>query len=118
MLIGGLLLIIAGIVSGELSSLSILEISGSSLIALFYMIFIGVLAGFTIFTWLLQTVSAFMANTFAYVSPVLAILIGWAVAGEIVTLQSIPATAMILGSVVLIISSSAATSTLPLPTRN
>ncbi|MGE5601385.1 MAG: EamA family transporter [Clostridia bacterium] len=105
MLIGGLLLIIVGIALGEYSSLNILKISSQSLIGLIYMIAIGAIAGFTIFVWLLKNTSAFLANTFTYISPVIVIFLGWVIGEVIVIARIIPATAMILGSVALIVIS-------------
>ena len=56
---------------GEYHNLDLLQISGQSLVAQIYLIIIITVVGFTDFYWLLRVTSASLANTFAYVSPVI-----------------------------------------------
>ena len=105
MLLGGLLLTGVGILGGELNSLELAKITFQSALGMLYMIFIGSLVGFPIFVWLLHATSEFVANSFAFVSPVVAIILGSVTLSESIMWQSIIATSMILGSVVMIMVS-------------
>lgn len=109
MLIGGLVLIVIGITNRELTYLNLSQISFQSFTALLYMISMGALLGFTLFIWILRTTSPFLSNTFTYVSPVLAVLFGWAILGEPVTIEILFASSMIIGAVAIIMISSSRT---------
>ena len=76
MLTGGLMLIIVSVVLGEYRDLDLLQISGQSLGAQIYLIGIITVVGFTDFYWLLRVTTPSLANTFAYVSPVILVLLG------------------------------------------
>lgn len=76
MVLGGILLTVAGIVTGEYGSLDLSRISFQSFMGMMYMITIGSLLGFPIFVWLLQKTSEFVVNSFSFVSPVVAIIMG------------------------------------------
>jgi drug/metabolite transporter (DMT)-like permease len=73
-------------------------------LALAYLIVFGSLIAFTAYTWLLRVTSPSRVATCAYVNPVVAVFLGWAVAGEQLTLRSALAAAVIVGAVVLIIT--------------
>lgn len=105
MLLGGILLIISGIVIGELGSLDPSKISFQSFMGMMYMITVGSLLGFPIFVWLLQKTSEFVANSFAFVSPVVAIVLGWTILNESFGTQIIVAGFILLGSVMMIMTS-------------
>jgi drug/metabolite transporter (DMT)-like permease len=82
MITGGLMLTAISFGLGEYRNLDLLQISGRSLAAQIYLILIITVVGFTDFYWLLRITSASLANTFAYVSPVIAVLLGWAILHE------------------------------------
>ena len=103
MLTGGSLLVIASGVSGEWTRFAIGNISSRSLLALGYLVVFGSIVAFTAYSWLLKNVAPERASTYAYVNPVVAVLLGWAVAGEQVTRRSLVAAAIIVGAVVLTI---------------
>ncbi len=105
MLLGGILLTIAGIVTGELSSLDLSRISFQSFMGMLYMITTGSLLGFPIFVWLLQKTSEFVANSFSFVSPVVAIIMGWTILNESFSTQIIVPAFILLGSVMMIMIS-------------
>ena len=89
---------------GEYKSLSSTQISLQSLIAQVYLIIIITVIGFTDFYYLLRVTSASLANTFAYVSPVIAVLLGWAILKEDVTMMTIIAMVVILFGVALMVT--------------
>ena len=105
MLCGGGLLLLAGTLSGEWGALHLDHVSAASVAAVVYLILFGSLIGFTAYAWLLQTVSPTMAATYAYVNPVVAMLLGWIFAGEQLSLNTLIGAAIIVASVVLITTS-------------
>lgn len=106
MLTGGGLLFLLGIATGEPQRLELAQISGSSWLAFSYLLVFGSLIGFTAYSWLLRNVSPTLASTYAYVNPVVAVFLGWALAGESVTGMTVVATAVIVAGVALITSAS------------
>jgi len=99
---GSIALLIVGAARGEVSSLHLAQISPASWIGWIYLVTFGSLVGFTAYIYLLQTVSPAKASTYAYVNPLVAVLLGWAIAGESVTLRSLEAAAIILAGVAMI----------------
>ena len=99
--VGGIFLIVLSIAIGELQNFHLSAISMSSMTSLLYLITVGS-AGWAGFFWVLRNTSASLANTFAYVSPVVAVVLGWAILSEAITPQIIIATVIIMTGVVLI----------------
>jgi drug/metabolite transporter (DMT)-like permease len=99
--VGGIFLIVLSIAIGELQNFHLSAISMPSMISLLYLITVGS-AGWAGFFWVLRNTSASLANTFAYVSPVVAVVLGWAILSEAITPQVIIATVIIMTGVVLI----------------
>ena len=102
MLGGGMLLLIVGVVSGELSHFDVHHVSRSSAIGLAYLITFGSLLGFTSYIWLLDKVSPARLGTYAYVNPIVAVLLGWAIAGETLSARTAVAAAIVICAVALI----------------
>ena len=102
MLAGGLWLLLAALLSGEASQLDLANASARSLLSFAYLLTFGSLIGFTAYYYLLAHTSAAKAATYAYVNPVVAVLLGWAFANEPVTSRTIVAAAVILGGVAII----------------
>ncbi len=102
MLGGGALLLIAGLLSGELSRLDIGAVSRSSVLAMAYLLFFGSLIGYTAYIWLLRVQPAARVSTYAYVNPIVAVFLGWIILAEPVTQRTLLAGAIIVGSVALI----------------
>ena len=98
---GGIFLIVLSIAIGELQNFHLSAISMPSMISLLYLITVGS-AGWAGFFWILRNTSALLANTFAYVSPVVAVILGWAILSEAITSQIIIVTVIIMTGVVLI----------------
>ncbi|HEX5387451.1 MAG TPA: EamA family transporter [Gemmatimonadales bacterium] len=104
MLAGGVLLVAAGLATGEGAHVAAHGFSLRSGLALGYLVVFGSLVAFTAFTWLLRVTSPSRVATCAYVNPVVAVFLGWALAGERLTPRVLVAAAVIIGAVVLIIS--------------
>ena len=102
MMSGGALLLLMGVVSGDVKQVNFAHVSWTSLIALAYLTFFGSLVVFTAYIWLLKNVSPTASATYAYVNPVVAVFLGWLVASEPLTVSMFIAAAIIVGSVVLI----------------
>ncbi|WP_148687281.1 EamA family transporter [Candidatus Nitrosocosmicus hydrocola] len=99
--VGGFFLIALSIATGELENFHISSISIESMTSLIYLITVGS-AGWAGFFWILRNTSASLANTFAYVSPVVAVILGWAILSEAITVQIVFATLIIMSGVILI----------------
>jgi drug/metabolite transporter (DMT)-like permease len=104
MLCGGALLVIAGLAAGEAPAVHLERISVTSGLSLLYLIVFGSLVAFSAFVWLLGKVATTAVATYAYVNPLVAVLLGWAVLGERVTGQTLIAGALIVIAVALILS--------------
>jgi drug/metabolite transporter (DMT)-like permease len=113
MLAGGVLEIIVGTLLGEWGKLDPGGVSLRSALAVLYLGLVGSLIGFSAYIWLLRHTTPARAASYAYVNPVVAVILGWALAGESVSLRTILATAIIIGSVVMITSFRAQPDTRP-----
>jgi drug/metabolite transporter (DMT)-like permease len=102
MVIGGGSLVLAGLLIGEASQLTPEHFTSTAVFAFFYLLIVGSLVGFLAFTYLLQHVSATLAGTYAYVNPAVAILVGWLLGGERLTLGVLGGMAAILTGVALV----------------
>lgn len=102
MLGGGVLLLMVGAVTGELAHTDIHRISNASAVGLLYLITFGSLLGFTSYIWLLDKVSPARLGTYAYVNPIVAVLLGWAIAGERLSIRTGVAAAIVICAVALI----------------
>jgi len=105
MLAGGLLLLLAGLIAGQAADFDPARISLQSVVALCYLIVFGSLVAFTAYVWLLRVTLPSHAATYAYVNPVVAVFLGWAVGGEPLTARTLLAAAIIVGAVVIITAS-------------
>ena len=108
MLGGGVLLLLVGALSGELPELDINHVSRASALGLVYLITFGSLIAFTSYIWLLDKVSPAKLGTYAYVNPIVAVLLGWAVAGEALSIRTGVAAAIVICAVALITSARSA----------
>ena len=104
MITGGLMLTGVSFIFGEYRDLDLMQVSIQSIVAQIYLIGIITVVGFTDFYWLLRVTSASLANTFAYVSPVIAVLLGVAVLHETLTLITVIAMVIILAGVALMVT--------------
>jgi drug/metabolite transporter (DMT)-like permease len=104
MIAGGVLLVAAGAARGEFASVPNLHLSWVSVGGLAYLVLFGSLAAFTCYTWLLRNADVTLVSTYAYVNPVVAVILGTVLLGEAVTLRTVFAAAVILAGVALIVS--------------
>jgi drug/metabolite transporter (DMT)-like permease len=104
MLSGGLVMLAVSLVTGEMARFDINQVSANSIYGLIYLIICGSLIGFTAYSWLLKNANPAMVSTYAYINPVVAVFLGWLIAGESFTSQMLFGAAVIVGSVVLITS--------------
>jgi len=102
MFCGGILLMLTGLVSGEVAEINIQGVSLKSLLAFLYLIFVGSIIGFTSYIYLISAAGPSRASTYAYVNPVVAVFLGWLMAGEIINIRIILATVVIIISVAII----------------
>jgi drug/metabolite transporter (DMT)-like permease len=107
MLTGGALLMLAGGVTGEWTRFAPTHVSAHSWAAWCYLVTFGSLIGFTTYVWLLQVASPAHVSTYAYVNPVVAVFLGWGLAGEQITSRTLLAAAAIILAVVIIVTRSA-----------
>jgi drug/metabolite transporter (DMT)-like permease len=104
MICGGFLLLIAGVITGELPRFHPGSVSVRSLGAFVYLIIIGAVVGYTAYIWLLRHCDPAKVATYAYVNPIVAVLLGTFFAGETLTARMLLAAVLIIGSVALIIT--------------
>ncbi len=102
MLTGGVFLMIFGSVNGEWQSLNLSDISLLSFYSLGYLIVFGSIIGFGSYVYILRHSSPDHVSTYAYVNPVIAVILGWAFADEIIDIRIITAALFIIISVILI----------------
>jgi drug/metabolite transporter (DMT)-like permease len=104
MLCGGVFLMLGGVVRGEFRGFDPAQITWHSTAAWIYLVLIGAIVGFTAYIWLLRHCDPAKVATYAYVNPIVAVLLGAAFADEKLTARTIIAAALIIGSVALVIT--------------
>ena len=106
MLAGGALLLLAGVVLGE--RLVLADVSAKSAGALAYLVFFGAIVGYSAYVWLLKVSTPAKASTYAYVNPIVAVLLGWALADEPLGPRVLSASVAVVAAVALITAARAA----------
>jgi drug/metabolite transporter (DMT)-like permease len=117
MLCGGALMIFAGLARGEARNFHLSQVTPVSLGAFAYLVLIGAIVGYTSFIFLLRHCDPSKVATYAYVNPVVAVLLGGFFAGETLSLRTAVAAAVIVGSVALVITAQQAREKVPLLSR-
>lgn len=107
MLAGGLVMAVASVATGELGRLDVGNVSGESLLGLAYLIVFGSWVGFTAYVWLLRNTRTSLVGTYAYVNPVVAVLLGWALLSEMITVRTLLSGGVIVVGVALIVTARA-----------
>ncbi len=102
MVIGGGSLFLIGLVLGESSQLARERFTPVAVYAYFHLLVVSSLIGFVAYNWLLGHASAAMAGTYAYVNPIVAIVVGWLLNDEAITPQIVGSMAIILTGVALV----------------
>ncbi len=104
LLAGGIILVLVAAGSGELSSLHVNDVSGRSIAGLAYLVVFGTVLTFSAYVWLLRVVAPARVATYAFVNPAVAVVLGWAVAGESLTAGAVVASAVIVAAVAVAVS--------------
>ena len=104
MICGGALLFALGLTLGEYRNLDPENITLRSAAAFVYLVLIGAIVGYTAYFWLLRNCDPAKVATYAYINPIVAVLLGTAFAGEHVTLRMLLAAGLIIGSVAVVIT--------------
>ncbi len=102
MLAGGVFLALTAASLGEFRNFHPSTVSRGAWLALFYLIVAGSIVGFTAYVWLIHHESPTKVGTYAYVNPVVAVLVGYFLGGEALGLRTILGTLFVLISVVVI----------------
>jgi drug/metabolite transporter (DMT)-like permease len=102
MLAGGVLLTITSALLGEFRGFHVQAVSRGAWLALAYLIVAGSIIGFTAYVWLIHHESPTKVGTYAYVNPVVAVLVGYFLGGEAIGPRTIVGTLLVLLSVVVI----------------
>src|SRR2546425_930446 len=104
MLCGGALLLLAGMGTGGLPRFQPRSVSRFSLASFVFLVIVGAVGGYTGFLWLLRHCEPAKVATYAYVNPIVAVLLGALFAHETVSMRTLVAAILIIGSVALIIT--------------
>jgi drug/metabolite transporter (DMT)-like permease len=101
---GGAVLCLAALATGELRHFHLAQVSLRSWMALLYLIVFGSAVGFSAYVYILKHSTASRVATYAFVNPVVALLLGWFLAAEPLTLRTLLASGVILTAVILVIT--------------
>jgi drug/metabolite transporter (DMT)-like permease len=104
MLVGGLVLVLAGSLLGEIGRTNVDAFSGRSVVAFAYLVIFGSIVGFTAYTWLLANVPVSTVGTYAYVNPIVAVALGAIFLSEPITPRTMIAAVIIIGAVVAMVT--------------
>jgi drug/metabolite transporter (DMT)-like permease len=107
MLFGGLVMAVAAVPAGELGDLDVSRFSADSVWALVYLIVVGSLLAYSAYTWLLQNAPISQVATYAYVNPMVAVVLGWAILDEHIPPMMLVASAVIVLAVATIVRNEA-----------
>ncbi|HVL87538.1 MAG TPA: EamA family transporter [Candidatus Thermoplasmatota archaeon] len=103
MLAGGGILVLAGTATGEWSAVDLEGVSARSWAAFLFLVFFGSIVALSAYVWLLRHAPVAKVATYAYVNPVVAVLLGWALAGEVLSARTLAAAAIVLVGVAIVI---------------
>jgi drug/metabolite transporter (DMT)-like permease len=102
MIAGGVLLLLTAALAGQFHGFEVARVSAEAAASWVYLVVFGSLVGFTAYIWLLGVTSIAKAGTYAYVNPIVAVLLGWAILDEVVTWRMMLAAGVILVGVALV----------------
>jgi drug/metabolite transporter (DMT)-like permease len=94
---------LAGFITGEHRAFALSQVSSLSIGAFVYLVLIGALVGYTAYFYLLRHCDPAKVATYAYVNPIVAVLLGTLFAGETLTLRTLIGAGLIIGSVAVVI---------------
>jgi drug/metabolite transporter (DMT)-like permease len=102
MILGGALMLLASLLLGEWPRLDLARVTTRSLLGMGYLVLFGSIVAFSAYIWLLKNADTTWVSTYAFVNPIVALFLGFVLAGEQLTAHAMWATGIILGSVVVI----------------
>ena len=102
MIAGGILLLLAGALAGEIGELRPSVVSARSFLAFAYLVVFGSIVAFSAFTYLLEVSTPSRVSTYAYVNPVIAVVLGWLLAGEALTTRTLLGATVIVSAVAMV----------------
>jgi len=102
MLAGGILLTLTAVLLGEIKGFDVRAVSTGAWLALAYLIVAGSIIAFTAYVWLIHHESPTKVGTYAYVNPVVAVLLGYFLGGEQLGARTVVGTSLVLVSVIVI----------------
>lgn len=102
LLLGGIMLLVLGVVTGEAARLELAHIKPLAIFSWAYLVIMGSIIGFGSYVWLLRVASPARVATYAYINPVVGVILGWALAGETISERTILATAIIIVAVMIV----------------
>ncbi len=99
---GGFALLVIAFAKGEFARLSLESISLRSFLSLVYLMLFGTLLAYSAYIWLLRASTPAKVGTYAFFNPLVAVFLGWLLAGESVTTMTVFGAVFILGSILLV----------------
>ena len=102
LLAGSVQLLMVGTIAGEYRGFSLASVSTRSWLSLGYLIVFGSVVAFTAYNWLMEHYSPTLVATHTFINPIVAVLLGWFLAGEAVTFNVLLSAAMVVSAVVLV----------------
>ena len=102
LLAGSAQLLLVGTIAGEYRSFSLSSVSLRSWLSLGYLILFGSVVAFTAYNWLMEHYPPTLVATHTFINPIVAVLLGWLMAGEAVTLNVLLSAAMVVSAVILV----------------
>jgi drug/metabolite transporter (DMT)-like permease len=102
LLCGSAMLLVGGLALGEQDTFAISSVSTLSLVGLVYLIVFGSLLAFTAYSWLLRHYPPTLVATHTYVNPIVALILGWALAGERITTSIVISAALAIAAIALV----------------
>lgn len=102
LLCGSAMLLVGGLALGEPDTFAISSVSTLSLVGLVYLIVFGSLLAFTAYSWLLRHYPPTLVATHTYVNPIVALILGWALAGERITTSIVISAALAIVAIALV----------------
>lgn len=102
LLAGSVQLLLVGTIAGEYKGFSLASVSTRSWLSLGYLILFGSVVAFTAYNWLMEHYSPTLVATHTFINPIVAVLLGWFLAGEAVTFNVLLSAAMVVSAVILV----------------
>ena len=102
MMTGGFLLLTFALFNGEFNRLNVPSITNQAIWAMLYLILFGSVIAYTSYIWLMKNVNPTWVSTYAFVNPIVAVLLGWSIGGETLQGTALVSATIILAAVVII----------------